>query len=250
MLTSFQYRPFVRSTFMRTAVLAGSVGLMACNTRFHADFETDSPDAPPALEPAGPPDDRILIEESGGGDDSIVIRVTDEPALVPTGPHRFMSLVHDPNPGSSSVALLQSSPMATSTQSIFVQWEQILDGGGVGLITFFAQPGDPPPSDPETCRVTTDNDVMTLECGRQAEQIGGFDTHAVHTVLMRFDRSPRRAVLQVSQGGSTTAPIAIQAPDAPAPVEAQRFVAQIEHQGQSGSAYRFDRFDIQERDPH
>jgi hypothetical protein len=36
----------------------------------------------------------------------------------------------------------------------------------------------------------------------------------------------------------------------PAPVEGQRLVAHIEHTGQSSSAYRFNSFDIQERDPN
>ena len=82
------------------------------------------------------------------------------------------------------------------------------------------------------------------------EQIAGIDTHAVHTVLMRIDRSPRRAVLQVAQAGLTTPPLTMQLNDVPAPVEGQRFVAQIEYQGQSGSAYRFNRFDVQELDPN
>lgn len=233
-----------------TAVLAACVGLAACNVRFHADFEADTPGAPPALSPPGAPDDEILIVDSDAPADGIVIRVTDESELVPAGaPFRFMSLVHEPNPGSSSVASLRSAPLATGTQSIFVQWEQVLDGGGSGTVAFFGLPEDARP-DIDVCRVTTGNDVITLECGSSAEQIRGIDTHAPHTALMRLDRSPRRVVLQVAQGGTTTALVSIQSGDVPAPVENQRFVAQIEHQGQSGSAYRFNRFDIQERDPN
>jgi hypothetical protein len=235
---------------MSTVVLATCVGLAACNVRFHADFESDVPGNPPAANPAGAADDEILILNSNVPADGIVIRVTDESDLVPAGQaHRFMSLIREPDPGMSSIASLRSAPMATGSQSLFVQWEQILDGGGTGLITLFGLPADSP-SDPETCRVTTGNDVITLECGSSAEQIGDIDTHAVHTVLVRIDRPARRAALQVAQAGSTTPLVTVQSGEVPAPIEGQRFVAQIEYQGQSNSAYRFNRFDIQERDPN
>lgn len=229
--------------------LAVCIGFAACNARFHADFEADTPDAPPALSPPGAPDDEIAIVTSNVEGDGIVIRVTDEADLVAAGePHRFMSLAHEPNPGASSIASMRSEPMATSSQSIFVQWEQILDGGGTGTIVFAALAENGPID--ASCRVTTGNDVITLSCGSSDEQITDIDTHAIHTVLMRIDRSPRRAVLQVAQGGSTTTLVTIQSGDVPAPVEGQRLVAQIEYLGQSDSAYRFNRFDVQERDPN
>jgi hypothetical protein len=226
------------------------VGLSACNVRFHADFETDTPGSPPALHPAGPPDDEIVISDTNVAGDGILIRVTEEPHLVPAGrPHRFMSLIYDPNPGLSSVAVLRSAPLGTGTQPIFAQWDQVLDGGGTGVITFAGDPEDPPRVG-ETCRVFTNNDLITLECGRAQQAIRGIDTHAIHTVLLRFDRSPHRAVLQVAQGGVLTQLITIQSADVVAPVEGQRLLAQIEYVGQSGGAYRFNRFDIQERDPN
>lgn len=233
-----------------TLAIAVCACLAGCNARFDADFEADTPGAPPALNPPGAPNDEIVIHTSPANGGGIVIRVTDEPDLVPAGgPHRFMSLEHEPDPGSSSVASLVTAPMATGTRSIFLQWEQVLDAGGTGTIAIFGHPDDSP-SDPEACRIFTGNDVITLECNSSTAQVTGFDTHAVHTVLVRIDRSPHRIVLQVSQGGSTTPLETITSADLPSPIEGQRFVIQIEHEGQSDSAYRFNRFDVQERDPN
>ena len=235
---------------MKVLVLAVLLSVTACNARFQADFEADTPGSPPALNPPGAPDDRIVIVDSNVAADGIVIRVTDEPDLVAPGqPFRFMSLIREPNPGASSHAWLETAPMATSTRSIFVEWEQILVGGGTGRVAFLALPDDSG-TEPESCWVITRNDAISLECGSSAEEIDGLDTHAVHTVLMRFDRSPGRAALQAAQAGSTTSLVTIEAEDLPAPVEGQRFVAQIEHDGQGDSAYRFNRFDVQERDPN
>jgi hypothetical protein len=236
-------------TPLRTVTLLALTFLAACSPRFHADFEADSPGGPPALHPPGPADDEILIETSDVRGDGIVIRVTDEPNLVPPGaPHRFMSLIHEPNPGGSSHAWMLTDAMGTSRQPIFVQWEQVLDGGGTGVITFAAL-SDGPRID-GLCRVTTGNDVITIECGSSSEEIRGIDTHAIHSVFMRIDRWPqRRAVLWAVQEASSTPLATIASGDVPAPVEGQRFVAQIEHHGQSDTAYRFNRFDVQERDP-
>lgn len=235
---------------MKVLVLAALLSVAACNARFHADFEADTPGSPPALNPPGAPDDRIEVVDSDVAGDGIVIRVTDEPDLVASGqPFRFMSLIREPTPGASSHAWLETAPMATSTRSIFVEWEQILVGGGTGRLAFFALPDDPG-TQPEVCWVFTGNDVISLECGSSAQEIEGIDTHAVHTVLMRFDRSPRRAVLQAAQAGATPPLVMIEGGDLPAPVEGQRFVAQIAHDGQADSAYRFNSFDVQERDPN
>lgn len=234
-----------------TAAIAVSVSLTSCNGRFAADFEADSPGAPPAAQPPGPPDDRIQITSSDVDDDGIVIRVSDEPGLVAPGdPHRFMSLIHESNPGSTSAALLKTAAMATGMQSIYLQWEQVLDGGGSGKMAFFADAGDDPPDDPDVCWLHTGNDSISIESGTESAELSGFDTHSVHTVRMRFDRSPRRAVIQVSQDGSTTELVAIETADLPAPAEGERFVIQIEHEGQADSAYRFNRFEAQERDPN
>lgn len=235
---------------MKVLILAALLSVSACNARFHADFEADTPGSPPALNPPGAPDDRIEIVDSGGATDGIVIRVTDEANLVASGqPFRFMSLIREPNPSASSHAWLETAPMATSTRSIFVEWEQVLVGGGTGRMAFFALPDDSG-TEPEVCWVFTGNDAISLQCGSSAQEIEGIDTHAVHTVLMRFDRSPRRAVMQAAQAGSTSSLVTIEGGDLPAPVEGQRFVAQIEHDGQSDSAYRFNSFDVQERDPN
>jgi hypothetical protein len=232
------------------AVLATIIALTACNARFHADFEQDSTGAPPALNPPGPADDEIVIVTSEADGEGIVVRVTDEPGLVAAGrPHRFMSLVHEANPGSSSIASLRSEPMTTGTQSIFMRWEQVLDGGGTGTITLFALP-DHNQSDVDLCLVTTGNDVITLSCGSSREQIASIDTHTVHTVLLRIDRSPRRAVLQVVQEGSPTPLVTIESDEVPAAIEGQRVVAQIEYLGQSSSAYRFNWFAVEEWDPN
>jgi hypothetical protein len=131
-----------------TLAIAVCACLAGCNARFDADFEADTPGAPPALNPPGAPNDEIVIHTSPANGGGIVIRVTDEPDLVPAGgPHRFMSLEHEPDPGSSSVASLVTAPMATGTRSIFLQWEQVLDAGGTGTIAIFGHPDDSP-SDP------------------------------------------------------------------------------------------------------
>ena len=235
--------------------MAALVVLAACNPRFVADFEADTPGAPPAAQPPGPPDDQILIDDSNVRGAGVVIRVTDEPQLVaPGAPHRFMSLIHDPDPGLSSIASLRTAAMATSTQPIFLQWAQVLDGGGQGTIYLFALP-DRPTADVDVCIVFTGNDVVTLECDvpdapTASVEVEGIDTHRQHVVLMRLDRSPRRAAIQVSQDGVTTASEVITSMAVPAPVEGQRLVAQIEYDGQSDGAYRFNRFAVQELDPN
>lgn len=235
---------------VRAVVILAVMSVAACTPRFQADFEEDDLFMPPALHPPGPPDDRIVINTTPVRGDGIVIQVTDEPDLVAPGqPFRFMSLIHHPNPGLSSSVLMVAEPMATARQPIYAHWEQVLKGSGSGSILLAAWSGRGNPLD-GLCVVWTGNDEMSIECGSEHDFIRGIDTHRVHTVLLRIDRWPqRRAVLWVVQGDTESNVAILTSDDVPAPVEGQEFRAQIEHFGQADSAYRFNSFNIQERDP-
>lgn len=240
---------------MRTIAFLALLVLSACNARFIADFEGDSTGAPPALNPPGFPDDEIVIADSAVDGGGIVVRVTDEPQFAEPGQeHRFMSLIREPDPGLSSTASLRSAPMSTGTQSLFLQWEQVLDGGGSGSVILFPFP-EGPTSDIESCRVTTGNDIISLSCSlsdmpAESGEIGGIDTQSPHTLLMRIDRAPRRATLSAVQDDVSTPAVTVPVDALAVPVEGQRLVAQIEYDGQSDGAYRFNSFGMQERDPN
>jgi hypothetical protein len=228
--------------------------LVACNQRFAADFEADTPGAPPPLQPPGPPDDEIVLIDGQANGNGTVIRVTDEPDLVaPGAPARFMSLINETDPGLSSSASLRTSAMATSTQSIFLSWEQVLDGGGSGQVTIFAFP--PPPQDElASCRVLTGNDRIDVECSANkgptvGETLTGMDTQAQHTLTIRIGRPDGPVAVQVVQGGEVAA-ATLATPTPPRPAEGDELHAVVSYEGQSDGAYRFNSVGISERDPN
>ncbi len=227
----------------------------ACNVRFAADFESDTVGNLPPSSPPGPPADEIVLSDSQVTGDGVIVRITDNPSLVAPGrPHRFMSLIRDPDPGLSTITIFRTSTFATSTRPIFLIWEQVIDGGGSGQITVLRFPFGPA-EESTSCRIFTGNDQIAADCfiggdGPDVEDtVDGFDSHTQHTVLMRIDRPAGPLVLQVFQDGQATQELTLDHPDMSWPGEGERLNVQIEFTGQSDSAYRFNNFRITERDP-
>lgn len=241
---------------MRTLVLLLTLLIAACNARFVADFESDAVDSPPPTSPPGPPADEIVLSDTpvlGAGN---IARITDNPGLVDPGqPHRFMSLIRDPDPGLSTTVFLRTSQLATSTQPVFLSWEQVLDGGGTGDLLVSGFP-IPPPDERTTCSVFTGNDRLDAWCfvggtGPDVEDdLDGFDAHRVHTVVMRIDRPSGPVVIYVLQDGQATPPVTLAHREMSWPAEGERVNVQIRFEGQSDGAYRFNSFRISERDPN
>ena len=156
---------------MRVAAILLVMTLAACNVRFDADFEADTVGNPPPASPPGPPSDEIVLSNSATRGEGIIVRITENPELVPAGrPHRFMSLIRDPDPGLTTATFLRTSPLATSTQSIFLSWEQVVDGGGEGEVAFSRFPIGSV-DDLTMCWILTRNDDLYADCFIDGESV-------------------------------------------------------------------------------
>lgn len=245
---------------MRTARTAGvtiliTIALWGCNTRLAVDFETDTVGQLPSRSPPGPPDDEVDIEFIGAQNPprGVLARVTEEQVSPISGETRYLSLSFPADADMDSIARFRSSSLATGTQSLFFQWEQILDGDGVAELIVHA---DPPDDDDNLiiCRLEVANDLIRFKCDSSDDQdpatITGIDTASLHTLQLRIDRSPHRAALSIVQDGEATelATAAVEA--ATQPAEGQRVAVQVVYRGQVEGALRINNFHISERDPN
>lgn len=241
---------------MRVIVLLAVLATAACNARFDADFEGDAVGSlPPSSPPGLPNGDEIAFTQSAVSGAGTILRITDNPGLVAPGrPHRHLSLLRDPDPGIENVAFLRTRTLTTSTQSLFLTWEQVIDGGGTGEIVISRFPLGAV-EDLTTCFMNTGNDTISIRCLVDGEgpvvedALDGFDTHTPHTVIVRIDRPDGPMVVQVNQEGGTTGLVALEAPGMSWPGESERLQVQISFNGQTDGAYRFNSFLIAERDP-
>ncbi|MEM6621344.1 MAG: hypothetical protein AAF674_03895 [Pseudomonadota bacterium] len=237
------------------AILIGALMLAACTTRFDADFEQDVLGGLPAAQPPGPPADEIVVSTSTTSGDGTLIRITDNPEIVaPGADFRFMSLIRDPDPGATSIALLRSSPMETATEPLFVTWTQVLNGGGTGRVGISRFPlGDI--EDFTQCQVTTTVGGIVGSCfiGETGPDVSGsiqgFDPQRPHLVSMRINRPGGPIQITVTQENVSFMPIELADPDMSWPDSGARLQAQIEYDGQGESAYRFNQFLMTERLP-
>lgn len=115
-------------TFARAILLgAMAAGLSACTARFSADFERDAV-GPAPTQPAGAPDDRILIPDSRAN--IFVVDLTPELS----GAKSLLFAV----PSTSPLAYLIAEPLSSTARPVHATWKQRLSDGAEAAVVLWA----------------------------------------------------------------------------------------------------------------
>lgn len=242
------YLKILRSLFALFLVVCTLTG---CNERFYADFESDTIGQTPNTLPPSLAADRVVIfNNNAPAGEGVQVRVASWPfqGSAPSGDPKSLTFNFPIATSTEQSIRFESAPMATSSQPVFVSWQQSILGDGSTEVFFITEN----PQDPETaiiCNLQTLTDAVTVDCGEARSEIRGFDTAEPHTFFLTLDRATRRASFSVIQD-ETIGPEAILIGEGKLPEEGEELWVQIRYRGQTQGVFHINSFAVFERDPN